>query len=275
MPLRFGLTAGICAKPESVCNHWLQEAKGPAAECGLYEPGNGCVEAARLRSMSAATRFVGAQALSATGYGGGQRSCISMGTPAEVLQAFWQELRGRTRVTIDHPDLPEALKDIAAEAVQTIWQAANEAATGELATLRAEARAAASAAEAERDAARADTAAAREDTAALSAQLEEARQSVAESQGPRRRAAGAGRHPGPAGSGQGRTGGGGPPADGAAVPILDRAGTRPRAGGHCPGAGRGQRAAGTARTGSGAHRAPERVVVLFVQNLTVPLKFPF
>ncbi|MBB3009983.1 hypothetical protein FHX61_004659 [Cupriavidus alkaliphilus] len=36
-----------------------------------------------------------------------------MGTPDEVLQAFWQELRGRTRVTIDHPDLPDALKDIA------------------------------------------------------------------------------------------------------------------------------------------------------------------
>jgi chromosome segregation ATPase len=100
----------------------------------------------------------------------------SMGTPAEVLQAFWQELRGRTRVTIDHPDLPEALKDIAAGAVQTIWQAANEAATGELATLRAEARAAASAAEAERDAARTETAAAREEVAAISAQLAEARE---------------------------------------------------------------------------------------------------
>ncbi|XYI49276.1 hypothetical protein OOOCML_32855 (plasmid) [Cupriavidus necator H16] len=37
-----------------------------------------------------------------------------MGKPAEVLQAFWQELRGRTRVTIDHPDLPETLRDIAA-----------------------------------------------------------------------------------------------------------------------------------------------------------------
>ncbi|WP_316157557.1 DNA-binding protein [Cupriavidus sp. BIC8F] len=100
----------------------------------------------------------------------------SMGTPAEVLQAFWQELRGRTRVTIDHPDLPEALKEIAAGAVQTIWQAANEAATGELATLRAEARHAVSAAEAERDAARTETAAAREEVAALSAQLAEARQ---------------------------------------------------------------------------------------------------
>ncbi|MFC4522397.1 DNA-binding protein [Cupriavidus pinatubonensis] len=100
----------------------------------------------------------------------------SMGTPAEVLQAFWQELRGRTRVTIDHPDLPDPLKQIAAEAVQTIWQSANEAATAELATLRAEARDAANAAESERDAARAETAAAREDALALSAQLGEARQ---------------------------------------------------------------------------------------------------
>ncbi|CAN7761641.1 DNA-binding protein [Cupriavidus necator] len=99
----------------------------------------------------------------------------SMGTPAEVLQAFWQELRGRTRVTIEHPDLPDALKDIAAGAVQTIWQAANEAATGELATLRAEARHAASVAEAERDAARIETAGAREEAAALSAHLAEAR----------------------------------------------------------------------------------------------------
>ncbi|WP_340529286.1 DNA-binding protein, partial [Cupriavidus necator] len=76
----------------------------------------------------------------------------SMGTPAEVLQAFWQELRGRTRVIIEHPELPEPLKQVAAEAVRTIWQAANEAATGELATLRAEARHAASVAETERDA---------------------------------------------------------------------------------------------------------------------------
>ncbi|KAI3611542.1 hypothetical protein D8I24_0137 (plasmid) [Cupriavidus necator H850] len=103
----------------------------------------------------------------------------SMGTPAEVLQAFWQELRGRTRVTIEHPDLPDSLKQVAAEAVRTIWQAANEAATGELATLRAEARHAASAAEAERDAARTETAAAREEVAAISAQLAEAREAHA------------------------------------------------------------------------------------------------
>jgi len=47
--------------------------------------------------------------------------------PTRWLQAFWQELRGRTRVTIDHPDLPDALKDIASGAVQIIWQAAHAA----------------------------------------------------------------------------------------------------------------------------------------------------
>ncbi|RWA50562.1 hypothetical protein AU476_27625 [Cupriavidus sp. UYMSc13B] len=47
-------------------------------------------------------------------------------------------------------DLPDTLKQIATEAVKTIWQAANEAATGEVATLRAESRHAASAAEAGR-----------------------------------------------------------------------------------------------------------------------------
>lgn len=87
-----------------------------------------------------------------------------------------QELRGRTRVSIDYPDLPDALKDVAAGAIQTIWQAANEAASAELAALRAEARDAANAAEAERDAAHAETAAAREDALVLFVQLGEARQ---------------------------------------------------------------------------------------------------
>lgn len=100
----------------------------------------------------------------------------SMGTPAEVLQQFWQDLRGRTRVTIDHPDLPDAIKEVAAEAVKTIWQAANDAASNELSALRAEARDAVVAAESERDAARAETAMAREDALAISAQLGEARQ---------------------------------------------------------------------------------------------------
>jgi hypothetical protein len=75
----------------------------------------------------------------------------SMGTPTEVLAQFWADLRGKMRVTIDHPGLPDALKAIAANAVQSIWQAANEAASSELAALRAEARWQASEAEAQRD----------------------------------------------------------------------------------------------------------------------------
>ncbi|MGT2434074.1 hypothetical protein ACU4HD_44770 (plasmid) [Cupriavidus basilensis] len=47
------------------------------------------------------------------------------------------------------------LKQVAADAVQTIWHTANEAATGELAALRAEARLEASEAEAQHDQARA------------------------------------------------------------------------------------------------------------------------
>lgn len=44
----------------------------------------------------------------------------SMSTPSHVLNRFWQDLRDKTRVTIDHPDLPEALKQVAAEAVLAI-----------------------------------------------------------------------------------------------------------------------------------------------------------
>ena len=58
-------------------------------------------------------------------------------------------------------DLPDTLKQVATEAVKTIWQAANEAATGQLATLCAESPHAASAAEAGQDTARAETSAAR------------------------------------------------------------------------------------------------------------------
>ncbi len=112
-----------------------------------------------------------------SGWRGGRDSQLCAAEhKGESRPALWQELRGRTRVTINHPDLPDSLKQIAAEAVQTVWQSANEAAMAELATLRAETRHAASEAEAERDAARVETAAAREDAAAIAAQLAEARQ---------------------------------------------------------------------------------------------------
>lgn len=65
----------------------------------------------------------------------------SMSAPAEALTKFWEELRNKARVQIDHPDLPEALKVAAADAVQTIWGQATELARTELAALRVEAQA--------------------------------------------------------------------------------------------------------------------------------------
>jgi chromosome segregation ATPase len=107
----------------------------------------------------------------------------SMGTPTEVLAQFWADLRGKMRVTIDHPGLPDALKQIAADAVQAIWQAANEAASGELAALRAEARLQASEAEAQRDQARAAVVVAEQATAGVQAEFEAAQRARAALQG--------------------------------------------------------------------------------------------
>ena len=64
----------------------------------------------------------------------------SMSAPAEALARFWEELRNKARVQIDHPDLPEALKVAAADAVQMIWGQATELARAELAALRVEAQ---------------------------------------------------------------------------------------------------------------------------------------
>lgn len=65
----------------------------------------------------------------------------SMSAPADALTKFWDELRSKARVQIDHPDLPEALKVAAADAVQTLWGQATELARTELAGVRVEAQA--------------------------------------------------------------------------------------------------------------------------------------
>ena len=60
----------------------------------------------------------------------------SMGVPGEVLAQFWDNLREKARVKIDHPEMPEAIRQVAAQAVQGIWQAAAAAAADELANFR-------------------------------------------------------------------------------------------------------------------------------------------
>ena len=39
----------------------------------------------------------------------------SMSAPAEALRAFWEDLREKSRVRIEHPDLPDSLRAAAGE----------------------------------------------------------------------------------------------------------------------------------------------------------------
>jgi hypothetical protein len=62
----------------------------------------------------------------------------SMGTPAAVLGEFRAELREKSRVRIEHPDLPADLGAAAGERVATLWTRATASAQAELDALRAE-----------------------------------------------------------------------------------------------------------------------------------------
>lgn len=66
----------------------------------------------------------------------------SMSAPAEALAKFWEDLREKSRVRIEHPDLPDTLKAAAGDLVATIWIQAQAAAQEGLAAFRAEAQAA-------------------------------------------------------------------------------------------------------------------------------------
>lgn len=65
----------------------------------------------------------------------------SMSAPAEALTRFWETLREKSRIRIEHPDLPEPLRDAAGEMIGALWQRAQAAAQDALKQLREEARA--------------------------------------------------------------------------------------------------------------------------------------
>ena len=71
----------------------------------------------------------------------------SMSAPAEALARFWETLREKSRVRIEHPDLPQPLQAAAGEMVGAQWQQAQAAAQDTLAQHREEARATVVAAE--------------------------------------------------------------------------------------------------------------------------------
>jgi hypothetical protein len=62
----------------------------------------------------------------------------SMSTPTQVLGQFWTELREKSRVRIDHPDLPTELQAAAGELVATLWTRSTASAQAALETLRTE-----------------------------------------------------------------------------------------------------------------------------------------
>jgi hypothetical protein len=62
----------------------------------------------------------------------------SMSTPTAVLGEFWVELREKSRVRIDHPDLPADLQAAAGELVAALWTKSTTSAQGALDALRVE-----------------------------------------------------------------------------------------------------------------------------------------
>ena len=63
----------------------------------------------------------------------------SMSAPAEALRAFWEDLREKSRVRIEHPDLPDSLRAAAGEMVAALWTQASGAAEQSLWSLREQA----------------------------------------------------------------------------------------------------------------------------------------
>ena len=116
----------------------------------------------------------------------------SMSAPAEALAKFWSTLREKSRVRIEHPDLPEELRDAAGEAIGALWQRAQALADANLATARGDAQAAVIQANAAAEAAQARTEAAellltdeRAELAASQARAQQLEQDLAREQGAR------------------------------------------------------------------------------------------
>lgn len=99
----------------------------------------------------------------------------SMSAPAEALTRFWETLREKSRIRIEHPDLPESLRDAAGELMGSLWQRAQAVAQEDLLQLREEARAAIVSAEADTQAAVAKAALAEEALNTITTHLEATR----------------------------------------------------------------------------------------------------
>jgi DNA repair exonuclease SbcCD ATPase subunit len=71
----------------------------------------------------------------------------SMGTVTTALSTFWQDLREKSRIQIDHPGVPDNLKGAAGDLIQALWGKANVEAKTQFEAATAEANAKVAAAE--------------------------------------------------------------------------------------------------------------------------------
>jgi chromosome segregation ATPase len=65
-----------------------------------------------------------------------------MSAPAEALTKFWEDLREKSRIRVEHPDLPDELKTSAGELTAALWDKAQALAQESLLAYRREAEAA-------------------------------------------------------------------------------------------------------------------------------------
>lgn len=104
----------------------------------------------------------------------------SMATPAQVLARFWSDLRERSRVRIDHPELPPELRETAGELVLQLWARAQEAAARSFDERAAQAAAAVDAARRQASEAEEEVAGLGERLQAMSAELADSRAQAVE-----------------------------------------------------------------------------------------------
>lgn len=64
----------------------------------------------------------------------------SMSAPAEALARFWENLREKSRVRIEHPDIPQALREAAGDLTAKLWEQARSLADEAAAAVRLEAQ---------------------------------------------------------------------------------------------------------------------------------------
>ena len=61
-----------------------------------------------------------------------------MSAPTEAVSHFWSRLRERSRVSVEHPDLPDELRMAAGDMVAVVWKTAQTMARDSVTQLRQE-----------------------------------------------------------------------------------------------------------------------------------------